>query len=140
MSIISDTRGAFTQAILSIDGIDADDIAWENKDFDPPAGVWYQTYFMPNTFDGIGKASSDDREDVGIYQITVMMENNSNSYDTPQLDAIAAILDKFASGSTLSYNAVSVEINSASITPGRISGGYFARDITINYQTQNGRV
>ncbi len=139
MSVISETRGAFTQAMLEINGVDPDDIAWENKDFDPPSGVWYQTYFMPNTFDALGKSPSDKREDTGIYQISVMMENNSNSYDTPQLEAISSILDKFASGSTLTYNTVNVEIAGASVTPGRISGGYFARDITINYRTQNYR-
>lgn len=129
-------KQAFISHLLSNlpTGITTDDIAFENKKFDPSGkDAWLAAYFIPALNDPLGKTSEDFNDSRGFYQISVFVPINSNSFDNTQLQIMDELEQAFSYNTELVYNGQKVYITSVDSTAGTESEAWFQRDLTLNY-------
>lgn len=120
----------------TITGITADDIAWENNNFDPSGKSQYiACYFIPAVTESLGKtlASSDQQE--GIFQISVFISLDGGEYDHNQLQIVDDVLSEFQYSTSSVYNGQTVEILESTLNAGSENESWFKRDLSINYLT-----
>jgi hypothetical protein len=137
-----DTKQALITQLLgaSIPNITSDDIAFENKDFDPKnKSLWLACYFIPATSDMLGKSVTSSNEDRGVWQVSVFVALNNNDYDNAQLQAVDSILSAFQYNSSTVYNTQKVDILESTVNNGTENESWFKRDISINYLTYSTR-
>lgn len=137
-----DTKQALLTKLLStsITGITGQDIAFENKNFDPKnKPLWLAAYFIPATSEMMGKTTSDRDEQRGIFQVSVFVALDSLGYDNAQLLAVDEVLSGFRYNSSVVYNTQKVDILESNVTSGGENESWFKRDISINYLTFTNR-
>lgn len=141
MSYLDTKQALITQFLAtSITGLTANDIAYQNKFFDPTnKPLWVALYFIPATSEMMGKATVDKNEDRGIFQVSVFVSLDNPEYDNAQLTAIDEILSGFQYNSNTVYNAQQVDILNCTVNQGAESESWFQRDISINYLTFSNR-
>ena len=121
--------------------VSADDLALENKKFDPSnKSLWYAAYFLPTSSETMGKTSASSDEQRGIFQVSVFVNINRFDYDDSQLTAIDAILSTFTYNTNLVYNGQKVDILNSDVNNGSESEAWYQRDISINYLTFSERI
>ena len=121
--------------------VSADDLALENKKFDPSnKSLWYAAYFLPTSSETMGKTSASSDEQRGIFQVSVFVNINRFDYDDSQLTAIDAILSTFTYNTNLVYNGQKIDILNSEVNSGSESEAWYQRDISINYLTFSERV
>jgi hypothetical protein len=137
MSYFNTKQALITQLLgASIPNITSDDIAFENKDFDPKnKSLWLACYFIPATSDMLGKSATSSNEDRGVWQVSVFVALNNNDYDNVQLQAVDSILSAFQYNSSTVYNTQKVDILESTVNNGTENESWFKRDISINYLT-----
>lgn len=132
------TKQALITKLLSanITGITVDDIAFENKNFDPKnKSKWISCYFIPASTESTGKTLASGDEQRGIFQVSVYVQLNSDDYDNTQLEIIDAILSEFQYSTNTVYNNQHVDILESTVNAGFENESWFKRDISINYLT-----
>jgi hypothetical protein len=130
-----DTKQALIQQLLT-SSINANDIAFENKNFDPKnKSLWYGVYFIPATSDILGKTAESCNEQRGIFQVSVFIKLNSITFDNDQLSAIDNVLSVFKYNTETVYNTQTVSILESTVNNGIETEAWFQRDISINYLT-----
>ena len=135
MSFLS-TKQALIQQLLTVSGISSSDIAFENKNFDPKnKSLWYAAYFIPATTETLGKTFASSDEQRGIFQVSVFIKLNSNTFDNDQLSEIDNILSAFRYSMETVYNSQTVTILESTANNGVETESWFQRDISINYIT-----
>jgi len=137
-----DTKQALITQFLSatITDLTADDIAYQNKFFDPSGkALWVSLSFIPATSEMMGKTTTDKNEDRGIFQVSVFVSLDNLDYDNVQLQAIDEVLTGFQYNSFTVYNEQQVDILNSTVNQGRESDTWFQRDISINYLTFSNR-
>jgi len=141
MSYYNTKQALITQLLgASIPNITSNDIAFENKDFDPKnKSLWLAVYFIPATTDMMGKTSTSSDEQRGVFQVSVFVSLNNNDYDNTQLQTIDAILSAFQYNSQTVYNTQTVDILESTANNGTENESWFKRDISINYLTYSTR-
>lgn len=141
MSYYNTKQALITQLLgASIPNITSNDIAFENKDFDPKnKPLWLAVYFIPATTDMMGKTSTSSDEQRGVFQVSVFVSLNNNDYDNTQLQTIDAILSAFQYNSQTVYNTQTVDILESTVNNGTENESWFKRDISINYLTYSTR-
>lgn len=142
MSYIN-TRNALTTQLLatSVTGVDGDDIAYENNEFDPSnKSLWLRASFLPASSLSTGKTLASSDEQRGIFQVSVFCAINNGSYDNIVLNAIDEILAGFRDTTSVSYLDQNVSIMESTVTSGSENEAWFKRDISINYLTFSKRV
>ena len=141
MSYYKTKQALITQLVgASITGITVNDIAFENKDFDPSGkSIWLSCYFIPATSEMMGKTPTSGNEDRGIFQVSVFVALNNNDYDNAQLQAVDSILSSFQYNSSTVYNGQKVSILSATVNNGTENESWFKRDISVSYLTFSSR-
>jgi len=121
--------------------VSADDLALENKKFDPSnKSLWYAAYFLPTSSETMGKTSASSDEQRGIFQVSVFVNINRFDYDDSQLTAIDAISSAFTYNTNLVYNGQKIDILNSEVNSGSESEAWYQRDISINYLTFSERV
>ena len=132
------TKQAFLTYLLSNlpTGLTVDDVAFENKDFDPSnKELWVAAYFIPVSSEAMSQSDSGSDEQRGIFQVSVFVPLNSDAYDNKQLEAIDEITTAFRYNTKLVYNTQTVELLDTAINAGSESEAWYQRDISINYLT-----
>lgn len=130
------TKKALLKKLIESSVISTDNIAFENKNFDPNGkDIYIDVFFNPVTADMMGKTSASSDEQRGFMQISVFVKQNSNTYDYDQLSLIDQLISEFSYNSSTVYNNQKVDILNSTVNSGRVDGGWFIRDITINYLT-----
>ena len=133
------TKQALIQQLLT-SGISADDIAFENKNFDPKGkSTWYAAYFMPVTTESTGKTLASSDEQRGFFQVSVFTKLNLTDYDNTQLAAVDSVLSVFKYNTQTVYNGQQVYILESSLNNGIENESWFKRDISVNYLTFSSR-
>ncbi len=123
---------------LSITDITVDDIAWDNSDFNPSAkDAWLDTFYIPADIDITSKDIAGAQES-GLFQVSVYVPANDSTggakqYARRQMKIMSEVLSGFATNTQTSYNGTTVSILDSAVQPARKSGGWYVRDITINY-------
>lgn len=137
MSYFKTKQALITQLLAaSIPNITSDDIAFENKDFDPSnKPLWLALYFIPATTGMMGKTPASSDEQRGVFQVSVFTSLNNNDYDNVQLQIIDSILSAFQYNSSTVYNNQKVDILESTVNNGTENESWFKRDISINYLT-----
>jgi hypothetical protein len=137
MSYFKTKQALITQLLAaSIPNITSDDIAFENKDFDPSnKSLWLACYFIPATTGSMGKTPASSDEQRGVFQVSVFASLNNNDYDNAQLQTIDSILSAFQYNSGTVYNTQTVDILESTVNNGIENESWFKRDISINYLT-----
>ncbi|MCJ8293766.1 MAG: DUF4128 domain-containing protein [Colwellia sp.] len=137
MSYFKTKQALITQLLAaSIPNITSDDIAFENKDFDPSnKPLWLALYFIPATTGMMGKTPASSDEQRGVFQVSVFTSLNNNDYDNVQLQIIDSILSAFQYNSSTVYNNHKVDILESTVNNGTENESWFKRDISINYLT-----
>lgn len=137
MSYFKTKQALITQLLAaSIPNITSDDIAFENKDFDPlNKSLWLALYFIPATTGMMGKTPTSSDEQRGVFQVSVFTSLNNNDYDNVQLQTIDSILSAFQYNSSTVYNNQKVDILESTVNNGTENESWFKRDISINYLT-----
>ena len=118
--------------------ITADDIAYDNADFDPAnKEAWLATNFIPvqgftDSKDSVGKV------DTGIFQIDVFIPlndatGNAKRYNLRALEIVNDILVAFADNTQLNFGDAKVRISNADFAAPLISESWYQIPITINY-------
>tara|TARA_R110002020_G_scaffold270751_1_gene486006 strand:- start:6128 stop:6553 length:426 start_codon:yes stop_codon:yes gene_type:complete len=141
MSYYNTKQALITQLLgASIPNITSNDIAFENKDFDPKnKSLWLAVYFIPATTDMMGKTSTSSDEQRGVFQVSVFVSLNNDDYDNTQLQTIDSILSAFQYNSKTVYNTQTVDILESTVNNGTENESWFKRDISINYLTYSTR-
>lgn len=141
MSHLDIKQALITQLLsTSITDIDADDISFENKNFDPTGKpIWLACYYIPATSESLGKTLDSGDEQRGIFQVSVFVTLNSDNYDNLQLQAVDDILAGFRYSTSTVYNSQQVDILDSTVNSGTENEAYFKRDISINYLAFNKR-
>ncbi len=121
-------------------GINATDVAFENKAFDPSnKSAWLSAYFIPATSAMMGKSINDRNEERGIYQVSVFVPLEDPNYDNEQLRIIDELKGAFKYNQEIVYNNTTVSILNSDITSGDENAAWFKRDLSINYLTFTSR-
>ena len=129
------TKQALIQQLLTA-SITADDIAFENKTFDPKnKSLWYAAYFIPATTDMMGKTATSSDEQRGIFQVSIFIPLNQGTFDNAQLVAVDSILSVFKYNTETVYNSQKVTILESTVNNGIETESWFQRDISVNYLT-----
>ena len=134
----TETKQAFINHLLANlpTGLTDDDVAFENRRFDPAnKPLWLAAYFIPATTEMMGKSSTDNDEQRGIFQISVFVTLNSDEFDTAQLTAIDELITAFKYNTQMVYNTQTVSALESTVNTGSESEAYYQRDISINYLT-----
>ena len=130
-----DTKQALVQQLLTA-SISSNDIAFENKNFDPKnKPLWYAAYFIPASTEMMGKTQLSPDEQRGIFQVSIFIKLNSTTFDNDQLSAIDNILSVFKYNTETVYNTQTVSILESTVNNGAETESWFQRDISINYLT-----
>lgn len=134
-----DTKQALIQQLSTV--VSVDDVAFENKDFDPSnKSLWYAAYFIPVSTEIMGKTLASSDEQRGIFQVSVFTPLNNGDFGNTQLQAIDDVLSGFLYNTSIVYNNQRVDILSSDVTSGTDSESWFQRNISINYLTFSERV
>ena len=141
MSYLDTKQALLTQFLAtSITGLTSDNIAFQNKFFDPKnKPLWVALYFIPATSQIMGKSTTDRNEDRGIFQVSVFVALDNNEYDNAQLLAVDEVLAGFQYNTNTVYNGQQVDILESTVNQGAESEAWFQRDISINYLTFSNR-
>jgi len=135
-----DTKQALIKKLIDANIVPISDIAFENDNFNPKGKVLYlATYFIPASTDMMGKTSTSNDEQRGIFQVSVFASLNSGEYDNEQLQKIDEIISEFSYNSSVVYNNQKVDILSTTVNSGVTLDAWFKRDISINYLTFSNR-
>lgn len=134
MNSLLSIRNALTQtAIDIIDDYNSTTgssvgVTFDNsKAFDPFGYEQYVgCFFIPAANEQVGKRGTPE-EDEGIYQMSVFVEGQSESYDLKQLEIIDAIRLGFRNA-----NLGNVSISDINVNGGRYDESWFVRDVSIN--------
>jgi hypothetical protein len=140
---MSDILGTYDTLVnhllsLTLTGIATSDIAWDNSDFDPSGKTaWLDTFYIPADIDIASKGAAG-QEQSGLFQVSVYVPANDSTggvkqYARRQMQIMGEVLAGFATNTEASYNSVTVSILDSTVQPARKSGGWYVRDITINY-------
>ena len=140
MSDIIQTYDTLVNHLLSLTltDITSADIAWDNSDFDPSGKTaWLDTFYIPADIDIKSKTTAGAQED-GLFQVSVYVPANDSAggvrqYARRQMQIMSEVLSGFATNTQTSYNSVTVSMLDSTVQPARKSGGWYVRDITINY-------
>ena len=119
--------------------ITADDIAYDNADFNPEKkDAWLATNFIPvqrstNSKDAVGHV------DTGFFQIDVFVPLNDATgdvkrYNLRALEIVNDILVAFADNTQLTFNATKVFISGSEFAAPLISESWYQIPVTINYK------
>ena len=137
MSYYNTKQALITQLLgASIPNITSNDIAFENKDFDPKGkSLWLAVYFIPATSEATSKSASSCNEQRGIFQVSVFVALNSDDYDNVQLQTIDSVLSAFQYNDNTVYNTQTVSTLDSTVNLGSENESWFKRDISINYLT-----
>ena len=140
---MSDILGTYDTLVshllsLTLTGITSSDIAWDNSDFDPSGKTaWLDTFYIPADIDITSKGTAGAQQS-GLFQVSVYVPANDSTggvkqYARRQMQIMGEVLSGFATNTQTSYNSVTVSILDSTVQPARKSGGWYVRDITINY-------
>jgi len=140
MSDIIQTYDTLVNHLLSLTltDITSADIAWDNSDFDPSGKTaWLDTFYIPADI-GIASKDTVGAEESGLFQVSVYVPANDSTggarqYARRQMKIMSEVLSGFATNTQASYNGTTVSILGSTVQPARKSGGWYVRDITINY-------
>jgi hypothetical protein len=122
----------------TIANITADDIAYDNEDFDPTdKDAWLSTNFIPverstETKDSTGNV------DTGLFQVDVFVPLNDASggtkrYNLRALEIVNDILVAFADNTKLNFGDAEVFIGGSGFAAPLISESWYQIPVTINY-------
>ncbi len=122
----------------TIANITADDIAYDNADFDPTdKDAWLSTNFIPverstETKDSTGNV------DTGLFQVDVFVPLNDASggtkrYNLRALEIVNDILVAFADNTRLNFGDAEVFIGGSGFAAPLISESWYQIPVTINY-------
>ena len=131
-ALIQQLKGA------SIAYITADDIAYDNADFDPTnKEAWLATNFIPVQRATDSKDSTGN-VDTGLFQIDVFVPlndatGNTTRYNLRALEIVNDILVAFADNTQITFNSTKVSISGAEFAAPLISESWYQIPITINY-------
>ena len=118
----------------------ADNIAFENKKFDPEnKQAWLACYLIPTVTEMMGKTDGSRDEQRGIFQVSVMVRHDSPDFDNTQLSIVDSVIKAFKYNTQISYNGQNVDILESTLNNGRSNESWFRRDISINYLTFSDR-
>lgn len=127
------TKNALIQQLLTV--VDAGDVAFENKAFDPKGkDFYYACYFVPVLAESTGKTLNSSDEQRGFFQVSVFVKSNVN-YDIIQLEKADLISSAFRDTTNIEFDGQRVEILESTLNAGFIDEPWFKRDLTINYLT-----
>ena len=140
---MSDILGTYDTLVshllsLTLTGITSSDIAWDNSDFNPAGkAAWLDTFYIPADIDITSKGTAGAQQS-GLFQVSVYVPANDSTggvkqYARRQMQIMGEVLSGFATNTQTSYNSVTVSILDSTVQPARKSGGWYVRDITINY-------
>ena len=133
-----DTKQALIQQLLTVPAISANDIAFENKKFNPKnKELWYAAYFIPATSETLGKTVGSGEGQRGIFQVSVFIPLNQSDYGNSQLTAIDNVLSVFKYNVKSVYNTQTVSMLDSTVNNGVETESWFQRDISVNYLTLN---
>lgn len=122
----------------SIAYITADDIAYDNADFDPTnKEAWLATNFIPVQRATDSKDSTGN-VDTGFFQVDVFVPLNDETggatrYNLRALEIVNGILVAFADNTQLNFGDAKVRISNADFAAPLISESWYQIPITINY-------
>ena len=104
--------------------------AYENAGFKPDGlPEFFAQYFDPVDSISCGKTIASSDNETGIFRVSVFIPNNSATFDNRQLELIDSIKKVFYNGAVID----NVNINEVTINSTTIDGGFFRRDVNINY-------
>ena len=109
-------------------------VAWENAPFAPVEGTLYlrESYMPANTI-AVGIETTSNSNFAGLYQVSVMAELDDYKLEAQTMaDSIAA---HFARGTVMIYEGQSVRVETVSIAPAIIGGGWYHVPITIDWRS-----
>ena len=128
-TVFNDIQAALDTRLNSISG--GYDIAWPNIPYEPASGTSYlrPTYLPAET---LQSSLGDDGKDftVGIYQVDVF--TTAGSGRTAITDTIA---DHFKRGTNLTYNGITLRVQSVSLLPVTIDGSWQISPVSISFYT-----
>ena len=111
--------------------------SYENGGFDPTGLTeFFAQYFIPTDSITCGKTKSSSDNETGIFKVSVFIPANSKTWDNRQLDLIADIKTVFYNGAVID----NVNINEVTVDNTTIDGGFFRRDVNINYFSFDARI
>jgi len=107
-------------------------IARENKSLDSEnVDLYLDTYLLPADTESLGKASTDSREEIGIFQISIRMKTEIGSGKA--WDALDLIKDAFPYAAEYTKDGVTVKLGETTSSNGRNINGRFVLDASINW-------
>lgn len=105
-------------------------INYENQKFDTDAVSEYvSTHYIPVTSESMGKTFASPDEWRGVFQVSVFIRLNSDTFDNRQLEIVDELQDVFFTNAQLGE----AFIESAELNQGASESGWFKRDLSINY-------
>jgi len=104
----------------------------ENKSLDSDnEEIVLDVFLLPANTESLGKASTDSREEIGIFQISVKLKGEIGSGKA--WTAIDEIKDAFPYAAEYTRDSVTVKVGETTANNGRNVGGRFVIDASINW-------
>ena len=136
MSQLQIRNDLLSQAITTLTPLVGDNIAYENKKFDPTGlSAWASFHFVPATSESMGKSRASSDDERGFIQLSIYVKANAPDYDNQLLSIVDSVKTDFYYGVIIgSTNVLEVTTNN-----GFTVESWFKKDITINYSSYQSR-
>ena len=136
MSQLQIRNDLLSQAITTLTPLVGDNIAYENKEFDPKGlSAWASFHFVPATSESTGKSRASSDDERGFIQLSIYVKANAPDYDNQLLSIVDSVKTDFYYGVIIgSTNVLEVTTNN-----GFTVESWFKKDITINYSSYQSR-
>lgn len=136
MSQLTIRNDLLSQAITTLTPLVGDNIAYENKKFDPAGlSAWASFHFVPATSESMGKSRASSDDERGFIQLSIYVKANAPDYDNQLLSIVDSVKTDFYYGVIIgSTNVLEVTTNN-----GFTVESWFKKDITINYSSYQSR-
>ena len=115
--------------------LDAENIAWENRNFDPDSKDFFATVnYVPNNPEGrtIGEGGYDEMS--GFVQIDFDGKQGRGTGEHGKWEKKAPLF--FITGKNFTYQGNSVIVISAGMSQGRVVGNNYRKSLTVAFRSQ----
>lgn len=127
---------AAVEALATV--VAASKIAWPNKTFTPPNGLWASVHYIPSKPSTITCGEGGEEELLGILQIDINIPTNAG--EKLQTDALDSLETYFTPGKVFSLAGQSVIFRSCARSNARLSNSsYWLAPLSISFHSRYNR-
>lgn len=129
MNVLQNISGALDGHLNTLSNLPP--VAWANSDYSPSEGTTFLSVDLL-TGNTVNDTLNYRENHVGVYQVVVVAP--AGEYKAEAQGLADSIANHFLASRELTYNGLTLKINTASFSAGFIDGAWYQIPVTVNYR------